>query len=503
MSAGGGASGLFGLLHKDLAIGGVPGRDPVAPPELARDAPGLDVPQPLEVGLLPVARRDDRAALLHRLQRRLGQGGGVHVPLVGQVGLYDDQLGLLVVGQHQAVVLDSVEQAQGLQVGDHALAGHEAVEAAIGLGDLVVHPRIGGEDVDRRQALALGHLEVVEVVGGRDLHRPGALLGVGVLVAHDGDQTAGERQSDLAADQGLVALILGMDRHGSVAEHGLWPRGGDHDVLVVGPIDGIAQAPHVTLDLDVLDLQVRDRGLQFRMPVHQPLVAIDQALLVQGDEHLAHRCREARIQGEALAAPVAGSAEAPQLAHDGAAGLRLPGPDLLQERLAAHLAAADVALLGQLALHHHLGGDAGVVGARQPQGGLAAHALEPGEHVLQRVVQGMADVQRAGDVRRRDDDAEGCSGGIGHRRKGARRLPLLIEARLDGAGIKGLFQHGPCPLSQREREGPTATRWEGEGFRALRTGLRAKAQAWGINPQTSPGCSAAPFLRRPSSWALG
>ena len=61
---------------------------------------------------------------------------------------------------------------------------------------------------------------------------------------------------------------------------------------------------------------------------------------------------------------------------------------------------------GQLALDHHLGGDAGVVGARQPQRRLAAHALEADQHVLQRVVQRVADVQRAGDVRRRDDDRE-------------------------------------------------------------------------------------------------
>ena len=62
--------------------------------------------------------------------------------------------------------------------------------------------------------------------------------------------------------------------------------------------------------------------------------------------------------------------------------------------------------LGQLALDHHLGGDAGVVGAGQPQRRLAAHALEADQHVLQGVVQRVADVQRAGDVRRRDDDGE-------------------------------------------------------------------------------------------------
>jgi hypothetical protein len=42
----------------------------------------------------------------------------------------------------------------------------------------------------------------------------------------------------------------------------------------------------------------------------------------------------------------------------------------------------------------------------QPEHGLAAHPLEADQHVLQRVVQRMPDVQRAGDVRRRDHDRE-------------------------------------------------------------------------------------------------
>jgi hypothetical protein len=42
----------------------------------------------------------------------------------------------------------------------------------------------------------------------------------------------------------------------------------------------------VARDLDVLDLEVGDRGLEMRVPVHQPLAAIDQALVVHVDEDL-------------------------------------------------------------------------------------------------------------------------------------------------------------------------------------------------------------------------
>ena len=69
--------------------------------------------------------------------------------------------------------------------------------------------------------------------------------------------------------------------------------------------------------------------------------------------------------------------------------------------------------LRQLALDDHLRGDAGMVRARLPEHVLAAHALEADEDVLERVVQRVADVQRAGDVGRRDDDRERLRPGLG------------------------------------------------------------------------------------------
>jgi hypothetical protein len=58
---------------KHLAVRAVPGRDLMAPPQLARDAPGLDVLHPLEIGLFPVLRHEHRVALAHAFNRRLGQ----------------------------------------------------------------------------------------------------------------------------------------------------------------------------------------------------------------------------------------------------------------------------------------------------------------------------------------------------------------------------------------------------------------------------------------------
>ncbi len=431
---------LLRLLDEDLAVGTIPGRNAVTPPELAADAPGLDVAHPLEVGLFPVLRFEDGAAVFHRLDGRLGQGPGVDVPLVGQVGL-DDGPRAVAVRNGVPGLFDAAQQAQRLEFLDHLLARGEAVQAAIGRRDILVQPRRGIEDVDHRQLVALADLKIVEVVRRGDLHGAGALLRVGVFVGDDRNRPPDDRQAHALADQGLVALVRRVDRDGGVAQHGFGPRG-RHDDLARAIFQGVGKVPVVAVDLALLDLQIGDGGLELRIPVHQPLVAIDQLLLVQGDEHLADRCGQTLIQGEALATPVAGSAQAAQLVDDRAAGLGLPLPDLGHEGVTAHVPAADVALGGKLALDHHLGGDARVVGAGQPECGLAPHALEADQHVLQGVVQGVADVQRTGDVRRRDDHRERLGRRIVGGRKGAGRLPHLVEARLDGFGIEGFFKHG-------------------------------------------------------------
>src|SRR5271155_2998709 len=67
----------------------VPSGNLVTPPELARNAPGLDILQPLEVGLFPVFRDEAGLAQPYRLQGRLRQSLGVDIPLLGQPGLDD------------------------------------------------------------------------------------------------------------------------------------------------------------------------------------------------------------------------------------------------------------------------------------------------------------------------------------------------------------------------------------------------------------------------------
>jgi hypothetical protein len=90
-----------------------------------------------------------------------------------------------------------------------------------------------------------------------------------------------------------------------------------------------------------------------------------------------------------------------------------------------------------------------MIRARLPKHVAPAHALETAEHVLQRVVERMPHMQRAGDIGRRDDDGKRfCRATL--RSAGAecaRLLPGRIDALLHLGRLVGLVDHRHFDLS--------------------------------------------------------
>ncbi len=385
----------------DLAVRAVPDRDAVAPPHLPRDGPVVQVVDPVEVALRHLRRMHRDPAVTHRVACFLGQRADLDEPLQRQPRL-DRLLGAGAVPDavHVRPLLrdDAVLRAQCLAHRDTGLEPVHAVEFGAGVRDpaLLVHDR------RHRQVVALPDLEVVRVVRRGDLHRAAAELGVHVLVGDDRDLAAGQRQLDLGADQVPVALVVRVHRDGGVAEHRLHAGGGHDDFGVAG---AVAHRHQLAVDLAVLHLDVGDRRAHRGRPVHQPLRPVDQAVVVEPLEDRLHRAGEPGVHGEPLPAPVHAVAEPRHLRQDRPAVLLLPLPNPLQEALPAEFAVVD-ALFPKLVLDQRLHRDAGVVHARQPQRLVALHPAAPGEQVHQGVLEGVADVQAAGDVRRRDDDRE-------------------------------------------------------------------------------------------------
>ena len=275
----------------------------MAPPELTGNAPGLDVVHPLVVGLRPILGEEAGPSLLHRLDGRTGKGACIRVPLLGQVGL-DRHTAAVTVGNGMHVLIDSFDETGRLHVGDDLPAGLETVETTVGRRHVVVEPGPLIKDADHLEIMAAANLEVVEIVRRRDLDGAASLFGVGPGIGDDRDSPAHQREDGMTPDQRRMTGIVWVNGDTCIAQHGFGTGGGNGDVKAVGSLDGVPEVPEVTTRLPCLDLKIRNRRFQAGIPVDEPLVAVDEALFMEGHEDLDDGLRQAFIHGEAFTRPV-------------------------------------------------------------------------------------------------------------------------------------------------------------------------------------------------------
>ena len=115
----------------DVASVVIPRRNAVAPPDLARDAPVLDVAHPFVIGFGPVLRDEFNPSLFDGFDGLGREWADPHVPLIGQKR-FDHGAGAVAARDHEFVVLDLFEQILGFEVSDDLLACLESVEPLIG-----------------------------------------------------------------------------------------------------------------------------------------------------------------------------------------------------------------------------------------------------------------------------------------------------------------------------------------------------------------------------------
>ena len=147
------------------------------------------------------------------------------------------------------------------------------------------------------------HLVVVEIMGRGNFDTTGAKFAVYIIIGDYRYFAIAQRQYNGASNQIRVALVFRVNRYCAVAQHGLRASGGDCEMALTAS-QWIVEVPHVALLLFGDDLKVGDSGMKRWIPVNQPLATVNEALPVEPDKHLLHRCRESRVHGEALARPV-------------------------------------------------------------------------------------------------------------------------------------------------------------------------------------------------------
>jgi len=150
--------------------------------------------------------------------------------------------------------------------------------------------------------------------------------------------------------------------------------------------------PVMTIDLFLFHFKVRNCCQQFWVPVDQPLIAIDQAILMHIDKDFTDSSRQTIIHGKAFARPIWRRAQRLQLAADRAARLIFPFPDFFNEFFTAQVTAINT-ISRQHPFHHHLCGNAGVVHPWLPERVPTTHAVKSDQNILQRKGQRMTNMQ--------------------------------------------------------------------------------------------------------------
>ncbi len=178
--------------HRDLAArGAMPRRNAMAPPELPRDAPVMDVVHPLEVGLRVHLRREPDVAFLHRGDGLVSQRLNLDEPLHREPRLHH-RLAAVAVAHVVGVLLHAGQQALCFEVVDNLLARDVAIETRVGAAFGVDVRRLV-HHVDGGQVVPLPEREVVGVMRGRHLHRAGTEVPAHPLVQDDGNRAVHER----------------------------------------------------------------------------------------------------------------------------------------------------------------------------------------------------------------------------------------------------------------------------------------------------------------------
>jgi len=188
------------------------------------------------------------------------------------------------------VVLLLEGDARLLQVGPQLPPALLAVQTLVlrraQFGHLCGHAAVQADDHVEWQVVPLGDLEVVEIVRWGDLEGPGAELAVHVLVGDHGHGASLQGHEHLLPDEVPVARVLWVHAHRRVAQDGLWSCRGHWDELILTSLDHVLEMVEVAGLLGILHLQVADRGLQHRTPVHHAVAAVDHAHLVEPNKRL-------------------------------------------------------------------------------------------------------------------------------------------------------------------------------------------------------------------------
>ena len=338
------------------------GRNTVSPPQLATDAPVVDVLQPVAVCGDVFLWMEFDFALEYGRQGYRGKVLHAQIPLHAQAWL-DGNVGIaFAVSDLVLIVLDMIHQACFLQVKSYLPAYIIAVHADVHTGSLA-YCTIGVKDIYCLQVVDLAQIVVVDIMCRSDLQTAGSELNIHVSVLDYRYNTAYQRYRDLVALEPLVLGIFGIDAHRGIAHNGLGTcRSNYCKVAFFVPVQDLAfltcrynrvgvcichivfQVIQLALLLAVYHLDVGEGCLCLGVPVDHAQAAVYQSFVIQVAEYPQHAFASCLVHREAGSVPVAAGTQPSQLLQYDATVLVCPIPGVFQKFLTCQVLFPDALL---------------------------------------------------------------------------------------------------------------------------------------------------------------
>lgn len=298
-------------------------------------------------------------------------------------------------------IFNAFQLARGFNIRHNGLAtiGHGKAPVWSGL---LFHYAVLINDLNKLKMMLMSKIPVVVIMGRRDFKTSGAKLPVNIGIGNNGNFPACHRHYGCFAHKMAVAAVFRMHTDGSVARNGLRSCGGYRQIA--GSIgEGIAHAPKLAILVRMFNLIVRKGRMAARTPVNDIVAPVNKALVIKPGKNLAHGAGKAIVHGKTQPCPVHRAAKSFNLLKYFMPIGFAPLPDAFNKGLASKVIASQ-AFPGNAPFHHILGGNAGMVRTWNPQHIFAQLSRMSAQGVYERQIQGMANMQRASDIWRRNNN---------------------------------------------------------------------------------------------------
>ena len=251
------------------------------PPDLARNAPVLDVLHPVAVGINPLLGMKLNLAIIDHLQGWLRKRFHLDEPLLGEIG-FNNHICPLGVTNIVLILLNTHKIAKLFQILENFVASIKSVHTAIT--KIISHPAIFTDNGENREIVSPGNLIVVGIMRRSNFQRSGSELNVNIIISNNGNMASCNRNNGMSSNQMTIPWIVGVNGNSNVCQNRFRPDGRNGDIFSWMVDQCILYIDQLVATRLHDHLFIGERSLRHRAPVDNTGAPIDQSITIEFDK---------------------------------------------------------------------------------------------------------------------------------------------------------------------------------------------------------------------------